>query len=135
MNDAVGRVAGTVAGTAALGDGTVVGATGEVTGLSQPTITITQIRQQSGRIRTTERLQVYHSSMASAVASVPDANALLCESCGYTLTGLDRGGDCPECGKGIVESAPELRKPAAWEVDSGFIGFLRTTAAVLFWPT
>src|SRR5437773_1338932 len=69
--------------------------------------------------------------MASAASSVPDANALLCETCGYTLTGLPEDRLCPECGAALAESAPDLRRPAPWEAHATFTTFLQTTFAVV----
>lgn len=34
---------------------------------------------------------------------------LLCENCGYVLSGLDRDGACPECGRPIAQSLPSAR--------------------------
>ncbi|MEO0484011.1 MAG: hypothetical protein AAF138_10360 [Planctomycetota bacterium] len=38
-----------------------------------------------------------------------DPDALLCESCGYVLSGLDVAGACPECGRSIESSLPDRR--------------------------
>lgn len=36
-------------------------------------------------------------------------DVLLCERCGYVLSGLSEQGACPECGKAIAESLPSRR--------------------------
>ncbi len=75
--------------------------------------------------------------MTRAASSLPADSALLCEFCGYTLTGLSTGGRCPECGRPIADSLPQGRAPAAWEevAPTGNLGrFFRTSAAVLFHP-
>jgi hypothetical protein len=70
-----------------------------------------------------------------AEASIPEPAALICERCGYILTGLADDAVCPECGTAIAESRPELRQPAAWEARPGVGAFLSTTWDVLFRPT
>ena len=49
-------------------------------------------------------LGVHH---APAVSRWP----LHCEGCGYVLTGLDTGGDCPECGLAIVKTLSRENRP------------------------
>lgn len=51
----------------------------------------------------------------SQAVSIPAASAVLCESCGYTLTGVDPTRACPECGNPISQSRAELRHAPAWE--------------------
>lgn len=51
---------------------------------------------------------------------------LLCEKCGYVLEGLDQAGNCPECGKPIVESLPERRVGTPWQQKPG-VGSLVAT--------
>jgi hypothetical protein len=71
------------------------------------------------------------------VADIPAPNALLCEGCGYTLHHAPTDGNCPECGKPISESSPDLRSLSPWEDGQTYTaigGWLRTTAAALFTP-
>jgi len=71
--------------------------------------------------------------------TLPEEGLLLCESCGYILTGLPRDSHCPECGRPLAESLPELRQLPDWErEDDGRhedVRFWRTSAAVLFHPS
>jgi ribosomal protein S27E len=73
----------------------------------------------------------------TGVASIPAETDLLCEGCGYVLSGLPRGGDarCPECGKPIAESEPGRRAPAAWEARPSLPTLLSTSLHVLLRPT
>lgn len=43
-----------------------------------------------------------------------DEFTLLCEKCGYVIEGLARDGQCPECGKPVLESLPERRTREPW---------------------
>src|SRR5437588_9336145 len=77
--------------------------------------------------------------MARNAATVPAETDWLCEGCGYVLTGLPSGGNCPECGNPMVQSAIALRQLPAWEDRSAgrsaVARFFMTTADVLFRPT
>ena len=76
-------------------------------------------------------------------ATIPAETDLLCEGCGYVLTGLPEGVEarCPECGRPVHQSSPALRTPPAWERAEGapagaqLAALASTTAAVLFRPT
>jgi hypothetical protein len=75
--------------------------------------------------------------MSRIAPSVPAESDILCESCGYTLNGLPRSGNCPECGKPIADSAAARRTPPAWEIPGirPIRAFVSTTFEVLFRPT
>ena len=55
-----------------------------------------------------------------------DEYTLLCEKCGYVIEGLDQSGNCPECGKPIVESLPERRVGTPWQQEPGVGSLVRT---------
>src|SRR5687767_11875153 len=75
--------------------------------------------------------------MSRALSIIPEENALLCEGCGYILTGLPPDSRCPECSKPIAESHPSLRSRPPWERDGAgrWSRFWSTTATVIFQPT
>lgn len=77
--------------------------------------------------------------MSRVAPIVPADTDLLCEGCGYTLTGLPEGGNCPECGRPVNDSRGWGRGAPAWETDlrlsRRFAAFFTTTAAVTFHPT
>jgi hypothetical protein len=77
--------------------------------------------------------QVYHCPM-TRVAPIPPAESdLLCEFCGYTLNGLSRESNCPECGMRIAASADSTRQPPLWERKRW--SFIATTIQIIFRPT
>ncbi len=88
---------------------------------------------------TIDCLGVYHPLVSRVIKTVPAANTVLCEGCGYILDGLPDNGRCPECAKPLVESnGPHVRTPPAWEqpvAGAPLQRFLHTTLAVLFRPT
>ena len=75
--------------------------------------------------------------MTRVAPLVPAESDLLCEGCGYTLTGLPDSSNCPECGKPIAESVGSTRQLPAWEREGGrTIGnLIATFAEILFRPT
>ncbi|MEM1208744.1 MAG: hypothetical protein AAGI54_05700 [Planctomycetota bacterium] len=74
--------------------------------------------------------------MASAATQpdTDDAEAILCESCGYGLAGLETGGDCPECGEPASASAPDRRTGPAWERRPSAGAWVETAWAVVTRP-
>lgn len=72
--------------------------------------------------------------MPAAGSIVPAESDLLCEACGYTLNGLPRDGNCPECGTPISMSFGDHRAPSQVEQAPSAATFVRTTAAVLLRP-
>ena len=75
--------------------------------------------------------------MSRSTASIPDDSAILCEGCGYIVSGLPEDSRCPECAKPIAESLASTRRPSLWEQDSGpaVTRFVKTTVQVIFTPT
>ena len=81
--------------------------------------------------------------MSRVAPAIPAEADLLCEFCGYTLNGLPRESNCPECGMPIAASLGQKRKPPPWESLMGesaetggnLLRFLQTTASVIFRPT
>ncbi len=69
-----------------------------------------------------------------AVAEPTDEFTLLCESCGYPLTGLATAGRCPECGQPIAESVPERRPGSAWQRQPSLRSWLATNADAIRRP-
>lgn len=76
--------------------------------------------------------------MARVAPVIPEESVLVCEGCGYILSGLPGEGRCPECGKPIAESSPQLRRLPAWELDepghSLYGRFWGTTVSVIRRP-
>ncbi|CAN5412696.1 hypothetical protein BH09PLA1_BH09PLA1_27820 [soil metagenome] len=76
--------------------------------------------------------------MARVAPVVPAETDILCEKCGYTLSGLPESGNCPECGQPIAASTIEDRREVPrWEQSDspGAVDFLATTLAVVLHPT
>src|SRR5438046_1791438 len=76
--------------------------------------------------------------MTHAATMVPAETDLLCEGCGYTLNGLPESGNCPECGKPIIESIGTERVVPQWEHALWPMRrhlFADTTAKIVFHPT
>ncbi len=63
-----------------------------------------------------------------------DERTILCESCGYDLTGLEPSGTCPECSRPVGLSLPESRPGSAWQQRPGLASWWRTNATVVFAP-
>lgn len=64
-----------------------------------------------------------------------DEFTLLCERCGYVLEGLDRGGNCPECGRPIKESLPHLARPGSpWQQKPSLRSLTETCREMLLHP-
>ena len=73
--------------------------------------------------------------MGNATENVPAESDVLCENCGYVLNGLGAASNCPECGRPIADSRPELRKGPAWEQPGGLaVRFAATSWDLLFHP-
>ncbi len=53
-----------------------------------------------------------------------------CEGCGYPLKGLQLSGDCPECGKPVLESHYRHRPGLTWQNQVGVRSFVKTALAV-----
>jgi hypothetical protein len=72
--------------------------------------------------------------MARVATIVPDETDLLCEGCGYTLNGLPRTGNCPECGKPISQSVGIHRSFSEFESHPSLATLIHTTCRVLLHP-
>jgi hypothetical protein len=69
-----------------------------------------------------------------AVADAISEYTLLCESCGYPLTGLPVEGRCPECGEPVADSLPQRRVGSPWQQRTGFAAWWRTGRESLLRP-
>ncbi len=65
---------------------------------------------------------------------MPESVPVLCESCGYDLSGSERDGLCGECGAPVSESLPEQRPGSAWQRGGGPVCLVRTAALVARQP-
>jgi hypothetical protein len=76
--------------------------------------------------------------MARVAPRVPELSEILCASCGYVLDGLNPSGQCPECGKPILESIGQERMPPAWESadhSHRYKAFVTTSLQIIGHPT
>ncbi len=64
----------------------------------------------------------------------PDADALLCERCGYVIEGLDGEGACPECGLQVARSLLGTRRGSWFQRDPHIVSLIRTSVQVLRYP-
>ncbi len=65
---------------------------------------------------------------------MPDAVSVLCEFCGYDLTGTSPEGVCGECGEAVARSLPEHRTGSPWQTGGGSVCLVRTVLAVFRHP-
>src|SRR5947207_10690989 len=75
--------------------------------------------------------------MTHAASIVPAESDILCEGCGYVVSGLPIEGRCPECGKPISESLGSQRIVPEWERPEHrpVTAFFATSWRALFTPT
>lgn len=67
-------------------------------------------------------------------AAIPEQHTLLCEACGYEVDGLPSHERCPECGRPVAASFPEVRTGSPWQRRPGALGLLDTWERVLVRP-
>ena len=63
--------------------------------------------------------------------ALQEGAGLLCERCGYPLSGLEGEPVCPECGLAVTESMPERRVGTAWQRGASVRAYLRTAIETL----
>lgn len=68
------------------------------------------------------------------VSITPSQTDLLCESCGYTLSGLPAYGACPECGRAILLSGPSCRTGSPWQSAQSLRSWVATNYLMLRRP-
>jgi len=64
----------------------------------------------------------------------PSESELLCETCGYVLTGSAPDGPCAECGVPVARSLASERNGATWQRQSGVVGHLNGLIASVVQP-
>ena len=64
-------------------------------------------------------------------SDIPGFDVLLCERCGYVVSGLDGEGACPECGALIAESQPRMREGSAYQQRRGWWRLVKTGVGTL----
>lgn len=69
-----------------------------------------------------------------SLATPRDEFELLCERCGYSIEGLPRETNCPECGRPVVESLLEARPGSPWQQRPDLRGWAATVALCLRSP-
>jgi len=63
-----------------------------------------------------------------------DSTPVLCEFCGYDLSGTASDGRCGECGEAVLRSLPAKRTGSAWQNGGGPVCLVRTAGKVLSQP-